>query len=65
MGFRRTIHAALVMAHEREKWVSNAGEMEYIVVECSKRGNEVYVSRVDFRLYGIDRNVPNMQHNFN
>jgi hypothetical protein len=54
----------MVMAHEREAWVCNAGEIEYIAVKCAKRGNDVYVSRVDSRLYGIGRNVPDIQHNF-
>ncbi len=55
----------MVMAHEREAWVSNPEEWEYIVVKCSKRGNDVYVSRVDSRPRGVGRNVPDMQHNFN
>ena len=54
----------MVMAHEREAWVSDAGECEYIAVKCAKRGNPVYVSRVDSRLNGIGRNVPDIQHNF-
>jgi len=54
----------MVLTHEREAWVSDAGEMEYIAVKCAKRGNDVYVSRVDSRLYGIGRNVPDIQHNF-
>jgi hypothetical protein len=54
----------MVMAHEREVWVSNAGETEYIALKCAKRGNDVYVSRVDSRLYGIGLNVPDIQHNF-
>jgi hypothetical protein len=54
----------MVMAHEREAWVSDAGEMEYIALKCAKRGNDVYVSRVASRLYGIGRNVPDIQHNF-
>jgi len=54
----------MVMAHEREAWVSDAGEWEYIAVKCSKRGNDVYVYRVDSRLCGIGRNLPDIQHNF-
>jgi hypothetical protein len=54
----------MVMAHEREAWVSEAGKYEYVAVKCAKRGNDVYVSRVDSRLYGIGRNVPDIQHNF-
>jgi hypothetical protein len=54
----------MVMAHQREAWVSEAGEWEYIAVKCAKRGNDVYVSRVESRLYGIGRNVPDIQHNF-
>jgi hypothetical protein len=54
----------MVMAHEREAWVSDPGEWEHIAVKCAKRGNDVYVSRVESRLRGIGRNVPNIQHNF-
>lgn len=54
----------MVMAHEREAWVSDAGEWAYIAVKCAKRGNDVYVARVDSRLYGIGRNIPDIQHNF-
>jgi hypothetical protein len=54
----------MILAHEREAWVSDAGEWEYIAVKCAKRGNDVYVSRVDSRLYGIGQNVPDIQHNF-
>jgi hypothetical protein len=54
----------MVMAHEREDWVSDAGEMEYIAVKCAKRGNDVYAARVDSRLYGVGWNVPDIQHNF-
>ena len=55
----------MVIAHQQEAWVSDAGEWEYIAVKCAKRGNDVYVSRVDSRLYGIGRNVPDIQNNFN
>ena len=54
----------MVMAHEREAWVSNAGECEYIAVKCAKRGNDVYVSRVGSWLRGIGRNLAGLQHNF-
>jgi hypothetical protein len=54
----------MIMAHEREAWLSDAGECEYIAVKCSKRGNDVYIHRVDSRLSGIGRNVPDIQHNF-
>jgi hypothetical protein len=57
-------HRYMVMAHAREKWVSKAGEWEYIAVKCAKRGNDVYVSRVGSRLDGVGRNVPDIQHNF-
>jgi hypothetical protein len=57
-------HRYMIMAHEREKWVSEAGEWEYIAVKCAKRGNDVYVSRVNSRLSGIGRNVPGIQHDF-
>jgi len=39
-------HRYMVMVHEREKWLSDAGQYEYVAVKCAKRGNDVYVSRV-------------------
>lgn len=54
----------MVMAHEREKWLSEPGEYEYIAVKCAKRGNDVYVSRVDSRLSGIGKNLPDIKQSF-
>lgn len=54
----------MVMAHQIEAWLSDAGEYEYIAVKCAKRGNDVYVARVNSRLHGVGRNLPNIQHNF-
>jgi len=54
----------MVLAHEREEWVKDAGKMEYLAVKCAKRGNDVYVSRVDSRLRGIGFNVPDVTHDF-
>ena len=31
----------MVMVHEREQWVSEPVEWEYIAVKCAKRGNDV------------------------
>ncbi len=43
-------HRYMVMAHEREAWKEDAGKFEYVAVKCAKRGNDVYISRVDSRL---------------
>jgi hypothetical protein len=51
----------MVMAHQREQWLTDGGEWEYVAVKCAKRGNAVYVSRVDSRLCGIGRHVPDVQ----
>jgi hypothetical protein len=51
----------MIMAHEREAWVSNPEEWEYVAVKCAKRCNDVYVSRVDSRLRRVGRNVPDLQ----
>jgi hypothetical protein len=54
----------MVIAHEREAWIRDAGQFEYVAVKCAKRGNDVYVSRVESRLYGLGRNVPELAHDF-
>jgi hypothetical protein len=54
----------MVMTHEREAWKSDAGTYEYVAVKCAKRGNDVYVSRVESRLYGIGQRVPSLSHDF-
>jgi hypothetical protein len=54
----------MVMVHQREQWLTDGGELEYVAVKCAKRGNDVYVSRVNARLYGIGRHVPEIQHDF-
>jgi integrase len=53
-------HRYMVMAHLREDWLSDPGEYEYVAVKCAKRGNDVYVSRVDSRLCGLGLHVPNV-----
>jgi hypothetical protein len=57
-------HRYMVMAHEREVWKQDAGQFEYIAVKCAKRGNDVYVSRVDSRLDGLGLHIPNMDFDF-
>jgi hypothetical protein len=57
-------HRYMVMAHEREAWKEDAGQFEYVAVKCAKRGNDVYVSRVDFRLYGLGLHIPNVDFDF-
>jgi hypothetical protein len=47
-----------------KKWLSDAGEFEYIAIKCAKRGNYVYVSRVDSRLYGLSFHIPNIDLDF-
>ena len=54
----------MVMAHLREAWKTDAGEYEYVAVKCAKQGNDVYVSRVDRRLYGLGFHVPNVDFDF-
>jgi len=54
----------MVLAHEREKWLSDDGVYEYVAVKCAKRGNDVYVSRVDTRLYGLGFHIPNVDFDF-
>jgi hypothetical protein len=54
----------MVMAHEREKWLSGAGEFEYIAVKCAKRGNDVYRARVEDRLDGIGQYVDDVDFDF-
>jgi hypothetical protein len=54
----------MVLAHEREKWLSEGGAFEYVAVKCAKRGNDVYVSRVDSRLYGLGFHIPNVDFDF-
>ena len=54
----------MILAHQREQWLTDGEQWEYIAVKCSKRGNDVYVSRVDARLYGIGRHVPDIQFDF-
>ena len=57
-------HRYMVMSHLREAWKTDAGEYEYLAVKCAKRGNDVYVSRVDSRLYDLGFRVPNMDFDF-
>jgi hypothetical protein len=54
----------MILCHEREQWVSNAGDFEYVAVKCAKRGNDVYLSRVENRLRGLGSHVPNMNFDF-
>lgn len=57
-------HRYLVMTHQREAWKKDAGQFEYVAVKCAKRGNDVYVSRVDSRLYSLGFHVPNADFDF-
>jgi hypothetical protein len=57
-------HRYMVMAHEREAWKTDAGQYEYVAVKCAKRGNDVYVSRVDNRLCSLDFHIPNVDFDF-
>jgi hypothetical protein len=57
-------HRYMVMVHQREAWIEEPGEYEYVAVKCAKRGNDVYVSRVDSRLYGLGFHVPNLDFDF-
>jgi hypothetical protein len=54
----------MVLCHEREDWVSNAGVYEYVAVKCAKRGNDVYLSRVKNRLRGLGFHIPEVNIDF-
>ena len=54
----------MVLCHEREDWVSDAGMYEYVAVKCAKRGNDVYLSRVENRLRGLGFHIPNVDFDF-
>jgi len=55
----------MVLAHERESWLSSPQDFEYIAVKCSKRGNDVYVRRVESRFEGISCRSPDLLVDFN
>ena len=54
----------MILCHQREQWVSNAGDYEYVAVKYAKRGNDVYLSRVEDRLRGLGVHVPNVDFDF-
>ena len=54
----------MVMTYLREAWKTDSGEYEYATVKCDKRGNDVYVSRVESRLYGLGFHIPNVDFDF-
>jgi hypothetical protein len=48
----------MVLAHLREAWLTNWVEYDYVTLGCSKRGNDVYVSRINRRLHGLGFHLP-------
>ena len=54
----------MILAHERENWLSNPQEFEYVAVKCSKRGNDVYARRVESRFEGISHRSPDLMMDF-
>jgi hypothetical protein len=54
----------MILGHEREDWVSNPGVYEYVAVKCAKRGNDVYLSRVENRLRGLGFHIPDVDFDF-
>ena len=54
----------MVMCHQKEAWLKEAGEYEYYALKCSKRGNDVYVRRVENRLFGIKQRCQDVTFNF-
>jgi hypothetical protein len=54
----------MVLCHEREDWVSDAGVYEYVAVKCAKRGNDVYLFRVENRLRSLGFHIPNVDFDF-
>jgi hypothetical protein len=57
-------HRYMVLAHLPEWWVTSALDYVYVAVKCAKRGNDVYVSRVEKRLYGLGFHVLNLDFDF-
>ena len=57
-------HRYMVLAHLREAWLKNWLEYDYVAVKCAKRGNDIYVSRVNRRLHGLGFHVPNVNFDF-
>jgi hypothetical protein len=58
-------HRHMFMANEREKWVSDAGQVECLALKCAKCGNDVCVHRFT-RRRGRNRaqNPPYIELNF-
>jgi hypothetical protein len=54
----------MVMCHLREEWKKSGGEYEYVAVKCAKRGNDVYVDRVERRLSGIKARTENVSFDY-
>lgn len=54
----------MVMAHERESWLSDPEQFEYVAVKCSKRGNDVYTRRVQSRFEGISHRSPDLAFDY-
>jgi len=54
----------MIMVHQKERWIDEDCPNEYIGVKCAKRGNDVYLSRVEKRLYGIGNNLGNLKFDF-
>ena len=57
-------HRYMVLVHLPEWWVTRSLDYVYVAVKCAKRGNDVYVSRVNRRLYGLGFHFPNVDFNF-
>ena len=57
-------HRYMIMTHMREAWKTDAGEYEYVAVKGAKRGNDVYLKRVEDRLRGLGVHVPNVNYDF-
>jgi hypothetical protein len=54
----------MVMSHQKERWVDPEEPTEYIGVKCAKRGNDVYLSRVEGRLRGLSDFVDDLKFDF-
>jgi hypothetical protein len=54
----------MVMCHQKEPWIDREEPTEYIGVKCAKRGNDVYLDRVQNRLLGLGGFVDDLTFDF-
>lgn len=54
----------MVLCHQKEQWIDREYSNEYIGVKCAKRGNDVYLSRVEERLNDLGDFVQDLRFDF-